>query len=138
MTPVPGHGRQIDRRQRQPAAGRSCAVTVQPLNSAPLHAVDQRAAADAHAGRVLRPARSPDAADRNSDGPRSASRSQPVLRDEAGSRGGLRSVARTRNAAALSVAFASVYCTVAVSPLRSRRRTWIWPAFRSDVPFDVR
>src|SRR4051812_50210148 len=41
-------------------------------------------------------------------------------------------------AVALSVARASVYWTVAVSPLRRRRRIWNWPAWRSGVPVDGR
>src|SRR5207244_13592835 len=42
------------------------------------------------------------------------------------------------NADALSTAFDNVYWTVAVRPLRKRRRTWNWPACRDELPFDVR
>src|SRR2546425_9912442 len=39
---------------------------------------------------------------------------------------------------ASSMAFAYVYCNVAVKPLRRRRRNWICPASRVELPFDVK
>ena len=42
------------------------------------------------------------------------------------------------NAPASSIAFESVYCAVAVRPLRRRRRSWNWPVWRVEWPFDVR
>ena len=95
--------------------------------------VEQRAAADADAGRVLHLRRQQMTlieVRRRALGVEI----QPVLRDGA-------AVERSRPvnaAAASSVAFASVYCAVAVSPLRSRRRSWICPACRVELPFDVR
>src|SRR5437773_11471070 len=39
---------------------------------------------------------------------------------------------------ASSMAFAYVYCNVPVKPLRRRRRNWICPASRVELPFDVK
>jgi hypothetical protein len=35
------------------------------------------------------------------------------------------------------MARASVYCTVDVKPPRRRRRTWIWAAWREELPPEV-
>ena len=40
-------------------------------------------------------------------------------------------------ALASSIAFEYVYWSVAVRPLRRRRRNWIWPASRVESPFEV-
>src|SRR5581483_12189162 len=38
--------------------------------------------------------------------------------------------------ASSSMALANVYCTLAVNPLCSRRRNWICPASRVELPFE--
>ena len=92
-------------------------MTVQPLKNVAFDAVHQRAAADADAGRVLHL--------RGHQVPLIEVRRRPLGVEIAASPARSPTPLRLTpvNAPASSVAFASVYCTVAVRPLRSRRRS---------------
>ncbi len=69
---------------------------------------------------------------------------QPILRDQQVvwrcRRRWVRAAAeapKPPSTASSSIAFANVYRTLAVNPLCSRRRNWMEPASRCELPFDV-
>ena len=126
VTPVPVHRRQIDRRERQAAAGGDLVGDRPFLEQRASPAAQQRAAADAHAGGVLHLQRSTGAADRNSRGrarrsdPASSARS-PALPGPCRPAPHRRSISRR--------------CTAgcAVNPLCSRRRNWNLPGLARRI-----
>ena len=112
----------------RPLPSLSWVTTVQSWKSAAAPAASEEAAADADAGGVLRLEGNEVALVEIGEAALGAE-IEPVLRDQE---------AGLPPSAALSMALDQVYCTSEVKPLRRRRRNWRLPAWRVELPFDVR